>query len=100
MNIKVQDYKIAKTEYFWKWLKKQPQSVSTRIDLRLDRVKKGNMGNYKDFGDIGELKFDFGKGYRVYFTVKGQEIILLLLGGDKKSQDDDVKIPLPKGRGF
>lgn len=41
MNIKVQDYKIAKTEYFWKWLKKQPQSVSTRIDLRLDRVKNG-----------------------------------------------------------
>ncbi|MBI4844400.1 MAG: type II toxin-antitoxin system RelE/ParE family toxin [Nitrospirae bacterium] len=55
------------------------------------RVRLGNFGHSKSLGEgIYELKVDYGPGYRVYFSVIGKTIVLLLLGGDKKSQNKDI----------
>jgi len=63
-----------------------------RIRRRLDRVEMGHYGDYKPPGDgICELKFDFGPGYRIYFAEEGDVIVILLCGGDKSSQVQDIK---------
>lgn len=60
--------------------------------LRLDRLKDGNFGDCKQLDEyLYELRFNFGSGYRVYYTVKDNTIILLINGGDKKSQIKDIK---------
>lgn len=84
-------YRLVKTRIFLKWLEKQPGQVISRIDARLDRVRTGNFGDHKWFGDFGELRLTFGKGYRLYYTIRQQELLLLLLGGDKGSQTRDIK---------
>lgn len=83
-------YQLYKTALYEKWLRKQPKELSLRIAVRLNRVIEGNFGDHKWFGDIGELRLFFGKGYRLYYTIRQQEIILLLLGGDKSSQESDI----------
>lgn len=59
---------------------------------RLNRVALGNLGDVKSVGaGVSELRLAFGKAYRVYFTQEGDKIILLLCGGDKGSQDKDIR---------
>ncbi len=61
------------------------------IRIRLDRVRLGNIGNNRSVGEgVYELKIDYGPGYRVYYALEGQTVILLLLGGDKSSQKNDI----------
>jgi len=65
--------------------------AKVRIDLRLNSVKKGNFGDWRDVGDgICELKIDYGPGYRVYYKKVGNDIVVLLCGGDKSTQQADV----------
>jgi putative addiction module killer protein len=67
-------------------------TTSARIRARIDRIEAGNFGNYKALGTgLFEFKFDYGPGYRVYFAIDGNEIILLLSGGDKGSQRRDIE---------
>ena len=62
-----------------------------KIRVALDRVRLGNFGHAKFIGEgINELKIDFGPGYRVYYALAGDAIVLLLLGGDKASQSKDI----------
>jgi putative addiction module killer protein len=62
------------------------------IRARLDRVEAGNLGDYKVVGKgVGELRIDYGPGYRVYFGQLGTTVIVLLCGGDKSSQDEDIR---------
>lgn len=63
------------------------------IDVRIRRAGLGNFGNHKFVGDgVIELKIPFGPGYRVYFSVvSNDEVLLLLIGGDKSTQDKDIK---------
>ena len=62
-----------------------------KIRVALDRVRLGNFGHAKFIGEgINELKIDFGQGYRVYYELAGDAIVLLLLGGDKASQSKDI----------
>jgi putative addiction module killer protein len=62
-----------------------------RIDIRIRRLSLGNTGDVKPVGGgISELRIDHGPGYRVYFTSRSKELILLLIGGDKYSQRKDV----------
>ncbi|MBI1921191.1 MAG: type II toxin-antitoxin system RelE/ParE family toxin [Geobacter sp.] len=62
-----------------------------RIRARLDRVELGNFGTVKPVGDgVSELKIDHGPGYRVYFAMSGKTVVLLLIGGDKSSQQSDI----------
>jgi len=63
-----------------------------RIARRLDRLALGNFDDSKSLGQgISELRFTFGPGYRVYFTVRGEVIVILLCGGDKGSQRRDIE---------
>ena len=63
-----------------------------RIDIRIRRLSLGNAGDVKSVGDgVSELKIDHGPGYRVYFVQRGDVLIVLLAGGDKSTQDKDIK---------
>jgi putative addiction module killer protein len=63
-----------------------------RIAKRIDRLAQGNFGDAKSVGGgVSELRFDFGPGYRVYYTMRGQVVVILLCGGDKGSQQRDIE---------
>ena len=63
----------------------------SRCMARVDRLKVGNFGDCKALRDgVSELRIDYGPGYRVYFGIVGVQVILLLCGGDKRSQDADI----------
>ena len=71
-----------------------------RIQVRVDLLVHGNPGQHRNLTDgVSELKIDMGSGYRVYYTERNGEIIILLAGGDKSSQAQDIKqaIALAKG---
>jgi putative addiction module killer protein len=62
-----------------------------RIYVRIDRAEKGNFGDHKSVGEgVMELRIPIGPGYRLYYAFDGEDIILLLLGGDKATQDKDI----------
>lgn len=68
--------------------------VRARIEQRVGRLKGGNFGDckpLKDAGGVHELRLDFGPGYRVYFGITREVVVLLLTGGDKASQDKDIR---------
>ncbi len=74
------------------WLKTLDATIRKRILLRLERLKDGNFGDYKQLNEyLYELRFDIGAGYRIYYTINDETIILLINGGDKKSQSKDIK---------
>ena len=65
------------------WLKSLDGTMRKRVLLRLDRLKNGNFGDYKQINDdLYELRFKFGTGYRIYYTIQNDTIILLINGGD------------------
>ena len=77
------------------WLKSLDSTTRKRILLRLDRLKEGNFGDHKQIDKfLYELRFNFGSGYRVYYTIENSIIVLLINGGDKKSQIKDIKIAM------
>ncbi len=84
---------IIWSDEFAKWLKRlRDKGAYERISIRIVRLERGLFGDAKPVGGgVSELKIDVGPGYRVYFQQKGNEIILLLLGGDKSSQAEDIK---------
>ncbi len=86
-------YIIKQTNIFSKWLLKLKDTKGkVSILRRIDRMKLGNFGDYKSVGNnISELRITIGPGYRVYYTQKGDEIIILLIAGDKSTQSDDIK---------
>ena len=64
-----------------------------KIRVRLDRVRLGNFGDYQGVGEgVQELRIDYGPGYRVYFGRDGETIVVLLCGGDKRSQANDIDL--------
>ncbi len=68
------------------------RTAKTRIDIRIRRLSLGNPGDAKPVGEgVSELRVDFGPGYRVYFVQKGDTYVVLLAGGDKSSQDRDIR---------
>lgn len=75
------------------WLSVLDTIVAARIRARLKRVACGNMGDAKSVGQgVSELRFSFGSGYRVYFASFGDQIIVLLCGGDKNLQAKDIQM--------
>jgi putative addiction module killer protein len=66
---------------------------------QIERLVAGNPGDVKPVGGgVSELRIDYGPGYRVYYTVRGREAIILLVGGDKRTQAADIKIALRLAR--
>jgi putative addiction module killer protein len=67
--------------------------AATRIQVRIDRAEAGNLGDCRPVGGgVSEMRIDHGPGYRVYFTQRGHELIVLLAGGDKGSQAKDIEL--------
>ena len=86
-------HKVLQTETYKKWFKKlRDEKAKFAIGQRIGRMKDGNFGDSKTVGGgVFELRIDVGKGYRVYFTNNGKRIVILLVGGDKSTQDADIK---------
>ncbi|HEY2291744.1 MAG TPA: type II toxin-antitoxin system RelE/ParE family toxin [Thermoanaerobaculia bacterium] len=84
---------LRQTEAFTEWLRQlRDERARARINVRLRRLSEGNAGQVRSVGGgVSELKIDYGPGYRVYFTRRGLEIVVLLCGGDKGSQSRDIE---------
>src|SRR5690606_28615971 len=84
---------IIRSSTFSAWLAALADSrARARIQARIDRMADRNMGDAKPVGDgLSEARIDYGPGYRVYFMQQGQQLVVLLCGGDKSSQARDIK---------
>ena len=86
-------FTILMHEAFASWLSNlKDRLAKARIVARVRSAKEGNMGDCKPVGDgVSEMRINTGPGYRVYFVRRGEKVYLLLCGGDKASQDRDIK---------
>ena len=84
---------VFQSETYQKWFKKlRDPRAQARIDARIRRLSLGNAGDAKGIGrGISELRIDYGPGYRVYFMQRGLQVVMLLCGGDKRTQDADIE---------
>ena len=84
----IRPMRVEKTDEYREWFDElKDRTGRARILVRIDRLIDGNPGQYRDLTDgVSELKIDFGPGYRVYYTQRGQRLLLLLVGGDKSTQ--------------
>jgi putative addiction module killer protein len=83
---------IRKTVQFDRWLRRlRDRKVVARIQSRIDRLQLGLLGDVKPVGaGVSEMRIDYGPGYRIYFLQLGQELVILLAGGDKSTQRQDI----------
>ena len=91
---------IRKTDVFAQWLDRLHDiHARARVQARIERLAAGNAGDVKPVGEgVSELRIDYGPGYRVYFTKRGREVVILLAGGDKNTQAGDIKAALRLAR--
>jgi len=83
--------KVRATNIFSDWFASlRDKRAQAKIQVRIDRLSLGLFGDVKFFDGIGEMRIDYGPGYRVYFTRRQNEIVILLCGGDKGSQRKDI----------
>lgn len=94
--------RIEETDVYRDWMNAlRDREGRARIQVRVDRLVHGNPGAHRNLsGGVSELKIDFGPGYRVYYTKRGDRLLLLLAGGDKSSQDDDIALALHLATNF
>ncbi|MEK6749086.1 MAG: type II toxin-antitoxin system RelE/ParE family toxin [Pseudomonadota bacterium] len=91
---------IRKTEVYAQWLDNlRDFRARARVLARVERLANGNPGDVRPVGEgVSEMRIDYGPGYRVYFKKQGREVVILLAGGDKQSQADDIKNALRLAR--
>lgn len=91
---------IRQTEVYSKWFASlRDRQARARIDIRIRRLSLGNPGDAKPVGEgVSELRIDYGPGYRVYFVRRGQQVVILRAGGDKRTQDQDIQLALDLAR--
>ena len=91
---------IRKTERFARWLDDlRDLNARARVQARIERLAGGNPGDAEPVGEgVSELRISYGPGYRVYFKRRGQELIILLAGGDKTTQARDIRAALRLAR--
>lgn len=91
---------IRKTEIFADWLDGLADvQARGRILVRIERLAAGNPGDVQPVGEgISEMRIDYGPGYRVYYKPYGRTLIILLAGGDKRTQSKDIRIALRLAR--
>jgi len=84
---------IIKTDTFERWFTGLKDKVAmARIAARISRLSTGNLGDVKPVGEsVSELRIDYGPGYRIYFIRRGPVVVVLLAGGDKRTQTADIK---------
>lgn len=89
----IMHYIVEKVDGFDDWLKSL-RDIRARLTIakRINRTEFGNFGDHKAVGEgVSELRIDVGQGYRVYYTIRKRRIIFLLCGGNKSTQQDDIK---------
>jgi putative addiction module killer protein len=93
VNYSSQVSKVVRSETFDRWLRKlKDRRAAARVLVRIDRLAAGNPGDVKPVGEgISELRINYGPGYRVYYLQDGDTLVVLLCGGEKSTQDDDIK---------
>ncbi|MBE2231942.1 MAG: type II toxin-antitoxin system RelE/ParE family toxin [Anaerolinea sp.] len=91
---------IRQTEVYANWFARlRDRQARARIDVRIRRLSLGNPGDVRPVGEgVSELRIDYGPGYRVYFVQRGLELVILLAGGDKRTQDRDIQVALELAR--
>ena len=91
--IKSTKYKLRSTKQYDKWFSKLKESTAKiRVLARLNRVENGNFGDFKQISpNLFELRFFFGAGLRIYYTIQDSTVVFLLAGGDKSSQEKDIE---------
>lgn len=85
-------FEVRQTQAYSDWFNAlRDRLAKTRIDIRIRRLALGNPGDVKPVGEgISELRINYGPGYRIYFVQQGNICVILLAGGDKSSQDQDI----------
>jgi putative addiction module killer protein len=83
---------VRQSAEFSRWLHRlKDDNAVARIVARIRRAEQGNLGDVKPIGGgIMEMRIDYGPGYRIYFVFRGAEIVILLCGGDKRTQERDI----------
>ena len=91
---------VRKTEVYAKWLDSlRDARARARVLVRVERLAAGNPGDIRPVGEgVSELRIDYGPGYRVYFRKRGRMIVVLLAGGDKRTQSQDIETALRLAR--
>ena len=94
--------RVEVTEVYREWINGlKDRAGRARIQVRVDRLVHGNPGSHRNLTDgVAELKIDLGPGYRVYYTQRGMRLILLLAGGEKSTQQSDIKMAIQLARNF
>jgi putative addiction module killer protein len=94
--------RVEQTEVYRDWINGlKDRAARARIQVRVDRLTHGNPGSHRNLTNgVSELKIDVGPGYRVYYTQRGNRLLLLLAGGDKSSQQKDIEHALALAAGF
>lgn len=84
---------LLKTQEFLRWVSKlRDDRAEIRINSRLDLLAIGHPGDHKAVGEgVYELRIHYGPGYRVYYTYRGSKLVIVLAGGDKSSQNKDIR---------
>jgi putative addiction module killer protein len=85
---------VYTTENFDQWFSSlRDRQTARRIQARIDRAEDGNFGDHKSVGEgVFEMRIHHGPGYRVYFMLRGLEVVILLIAGDKSTQVKDIQI--------
>jgi putative addiction module killer protein len=85
---------IRETSAYAAWFSAlRDRAAKARIDIRIRRLSLGNPGDVRPVGEgVSELRIHYGPGYRIYLTKQGEAIVILLAGGDKSSQDQDIRL--------
>ena len=87
-------YHVERTEEFESWLDGlRDRTAQKRVAMRVRRIESGLLGDWKSLSDgVSEMRVDYGPGYRVYFTMREQVIVILLCGSEKRDQDRAIKL--------
>ena len=93
---------VRQTDEYAEWFKSlRDRRARARINTRIRRLSLGNPGDVKPVGEgVSELRIDYGPGYRVYFIQRGGSLVILLAGGDKQTQNRDIRTALELARGL
>jgi putative addiction module killer protein len=87
------NYEIAETEMFVSWRENlKDLRAKDKIRSRINRASMGNFGDWKtESGEVKAMRIDYGPAYRLYYVIRGNKIVFLLCGGDKRTQQADIK---------
>ncbi len=94
--------RVEETEIYREWINALKDHVGrARVQVRVDRLVHGNPGKHRNLSDgVSELKIDVGPGYRVYYTQRGDRLLLLLAGGNKSTQQKDIEMAISLAKNF